>query len=156
MKISENFTLEELYRSCTADSIGIDNKPTDKVKNNLIILTKEILQPIRNEYGKPVIVSSGYRCEKLNKAVGGSSTSAHVRGEAADLTTSNMKEFQRCVLEWAKTNKFDQIIIEYPNKGFVATWIHIGSYNAQGKQRKQIIYTNDGKHYYNVDRRFYV
>lgn len=155
MRITKNFTLEEFYSSITADSMGIDNKPNEKIKNNILILTKEILQPIRDSYGKPIIVSSGFRCEKLNKAVGGSSTSAHVRGDAADLTAKDMKSFQKCVLEWAKTNKFDQIIIEYPDTNNIASWVHIGSYNAQGKQRGQIIYTKDGKHYFNITKEFY-
>lgn len=131
MKISENFTLEELYRSYTADSMGIDNKPNEKIKNNLIILVKEVLQPIRNEYGKPIIVSSGYRCEKLNKAVGGANNSDHKFGCAADIhTLSDSKEDNKklfdLIVEMAKEGKIKcrQIINEF---GY--SWIHVSINN---------------------------
>lgn len=156
MKITENFTMEEFFRSAKADSLKIDNTPTEKEKANINRLVIDILQPIRDKFGNPITVSSGYRCEKLNKAVNGSPTSAHRFGNAADLKAKDMKAFQRCVLEWAKTNKFDQVIIEYPDKNHVASWIHIGIFNSSGKQRKQIIYTKDGKNYPAITKEYYV
>lgn len=87
MKLTDNFTLEELIKSSTATKLNIDNNPTEEITSNLLELSTKILQPIRNVYGKPIVISSGYRCTKLNKAVGGVSTSQHVKGEAADIRT---------------------------------------------------------------------
>ena len=127
MKISNNFTLEELTASTTAKEKKIDNTPNDKIKNNLIILVKEVLQPIRNEYGKPIIVSSAYRCDKLNKAVGGAKNSDHKFGCAADIhTISDTKEDNKklfdLIVEMAKAGRIHcrQIINEY---GY--NWIHV-------------------------------
>ena len=71
MKLTDNFTLEELIKSSTATKLNIDNNPTEEITSNLLELSTKILQPIRNVYGKPIVISSGYRCTKLNKAVGG-------------------------------------------------------------------------------------
>ena len=71
MKLTENFTLEELYASPTADRLGIDNTPSPLVRQNLRLLAEKILQPIRNEYKHPLTVTSGYRCAALNRAVNG-------------------------------------------------------------------------------------
>lgn len=87
MKLTDNFTLEELIKSSTATKLNIDNNPTEEITSNLLELSTKILQPIRNVYGKPIVISSGYRCTKLNKAVGGVSTSQHCKGEAADIRT---------------------------------------------------------------------
>lgn len=97
-KISTNFTLEEFYKSYTADSLNINNAPNDKIKKNIYKLVTEILQPIRDSYGKPIIVSSGYRCEKLNKAVGGAANSDHKFGCAADIHTVSDKPEDNKVL----------------------------------------------------------
>ena len=144
-KISKNFTYEEMYASPTAKARLIDNTPNDEVKSNLYKLVTTILQPIRDEFGEPIIVTSGYRCPKLNTAIGGAINSMHKQGKAADIKAKNMKKLQDCVLEWAKTNNFDQIIIEKPING-VASWLHIGSYYSDNRQRKQIL-VYDGKYY---------
>lgn len=91
MKLTQNFTLEELIKSDTGSRLHIDNTPNSDIIKNLKSLSETILQPIRDSYGKPIIVTSGYRCPKLNKAVGGSSTSQHLKGEAADLISDDNK-----------------------------------------------------------------
>lgn len=83
--ITKNFTMEELIASTTAKQLKIDNTPTESVKKNLIQMATLILQPLRDAYGKPIKISSGYRCPKLNVAVKGSKSSQHLKGEAVDL-----------------------------------------------------------------------
>lgn len=138
MKISKNFTLEEFITSDSAIKYNIDNTPTKEVQQHIIDLVVNILQPLRDAYGKPIIINSGYRNPQLNSKVGGSKTSAHLTGYAADTRASNMKEYQDFLLKWIKGRQFDQIIIEYPKNG-IASWLHIGYKNNQGKQRKQIL-----------------
>ena len=85
------FTLKELTRSTTATAKGIDNTPTPEVEKNLTLLVENVLDPLREIYGKPITVNSGYRCPELNKAVGGSKTSDHVKGFAADIPEAARK-----------------------------------------------------------------
>lgn len=84
-QLTEHFSLEELTRSDTAKARGIDNTPSERTRSTLVRLCREVLEPIRAKYGKPIRVTSGYRCKTLNRAVGGATTSQHVTGEAADL-----------------------------------------------------------------------
>jgi uncharacterized protein YcbK (DUF882 family) len=127
MNITKNFTLEELTKSATADRLKINNEPAEQELNNLLVLCRDILQPIRDAYGKTIIVSSGYRCAKLNKAVGGSKTSQHVKGEAADIhTTSDTKASNKAlfelILDMVQKDKITvgQLINEYDYN-----WIHV-------------------------------
>lgn len=79
------FSIEELCKSSTAKKNNIDNIPTDDIKRNLTVLIEQVLDPIREEFKKPINVSSGFRCKQLNKMVGGVSNSYHTKGMAADL-----------------------------------------------------------------------
>jgi len=83
------FTINELCASATASRLGIQNIPTEEIKTNLIALVDNVLDPLRTEYGKPIIVSSGFRCKMLNLAIGGSKTSQHMKGQAADIYCTN-------------------------------------------------------------------
>lgn len=83
--LSPHFSLEEMIRSNKAVQKGIDNTPPERSRANLVKLCREILEPIRQKYGMPIRVNSGYRCPALNKLVGGAATSQHVTGEAADI-----------------------------------------------------------------------
>lgn len=89
------FTLRELTASATASRLGIDNTPTRQAVNNLNALITHLLDPLREKFGRPIYVNSGYRCPELNKAVGGSLTSQHLTGEAADITAGNKRENRR-------------------------------------------------------------
>ena len=131
------FTLQEFIKSPTAEREGIDNTPDFDVVEHIAELTTNILEPLRAAYGKPIRVTSGYRCKKLNKAVGGVNGSAHLSGYAADLQASDMKEFKRFVCEWIQRAgiKFDQCIIE---KNISEEWVHIGLYSSTGSQRGQL------------------
>lgn len=122
------FTLDELTASNTARRKGIDNTPTEKIVENLQALVDNVLDPLRLEWGRPVIVTSGYRCPKLNKAVGGASNSAHLYGQAADIRTvsdhrdGNMK-LLKCLID-AKL-PFDKLIAEYVDSKGRPDWIHV-------------------------------
>ena len=126
MKLTEHFTLEELTNSPTANRLHIDNFPSDKIISSLMELS-ELLEKIRNIYNKPIVVTSGYRCEKLNKAVGGVKTSQHMKGEAADIrslsnTRKDNKELFDLIVKMVKSNDIyvGQVIDEYNYN-----WIHI-------------------------------
>lgn len=127
------FTIKELCKSSTAIQKGIDNTPNSEIVDNLKKLVEYILDPLRERYGKPIHVNSGYRCPALNKAVGGSKTSHHVKGLAADITAGSVEE-NKLLFELAQELDFpyDQLIDE---KNF--KWIHISYSN---KPRKQILH----------------
>lgn len=131
------FTLQELTRSDTAESLGINNTPDAAVVGHLEELTERLLDPIREAFGRPIIVTSGYRCPELNKAVGGSPTSAHLQGYAADLVPKdgNVQRFLEFTYWWLlrEGKPYDQLIAETNSKG--ARWVHIGLYSPQHTQR---------------------
>lgn len=140
-KFSKNFTYEELVSSATAKRLKIDNTPNEEQKEKLKRLAVEILQPIRDKYGKPIVVTSGFRCAKLNNAVGGAKTSQHCKGEAADIRSvsdsiKDNKELFNLVLQMLKDKeiKVGQLIDEY---GY--NWVHI-SLPRNGKVNNQILH----------------
>lgn len=126
MQLTTNFTLEELIHSDTANAKGIDNTPTKEIEENLKYLAEKALQPIRDKWGKPLTVNSGYRCKELNKAVGGVSNSSHLTGLAADIeagTNEDNKKLFNFISEMVKNKEItvDQVIDE---KNYA--WIHVG------------------------------
>ena len=129
------FSIGEMTRSDTAKRLGIDNTPSDEIKKNLTLFINTILDPIREDWGSPIIVSSGYRCPELNKAVGGVKTSGHLYGYCADLQVKgDLRKFSNFVIEWMKEHqmKWDQIIFE---KCGGVTWLHFCWIGKDGKQR---------------------
>ena len=129
------FTIGEMMRSDTAARKGIDNKIPKEYLDNVLQLIEKVLDPLREKYGKPIVVTSGYRCPALNKAVGGSATSDHMRGCAADIvgTPNTQAENKRLFyLIQSMGLDFDQLIDE---KGF--SWVHV-SYR-EGNNRKQVL-----------------
>jgi hypothetical protein len=135
--LSENFSLDELTKSQEAIRLGIPNKPNDEQIGNLILLCKNILQPIRNHFGKVVSVSSGYRSAALCEAIGSSSKSQHTKGQAADFEIFGMAN--KDVSDWVIQNlDYDQCILEFwnpndPNSG----WVHC-SYNDNGNRKQYL------------------
>ena len=126
------FSIRELTKSATAKRRGIDNTPSADVVANLKLLIEKVLDPLREAWGQPIIVDSGYRCPKLNKAVKGAVNSQHMLGQAADIRTlkddptENKKLFdlvQRLKLP------YDQLIDEYDYN-----WIHV-SYGPRHRRR---------------------
>lgn len=128
------FTVNELIRSDTARAKGIDNTPPPAIKLKLTSLVNNLLDPIREAWGSPISVNSGYRCPVLNKAVGGVSTSQHQKGEAADITVGS-PELNRQLFDLIAKGDFDfdQLIDESDY-----SWVHI-SYSA-GKNRHKILH----------------
>lgn len=137
-KLTEHFSLEEMYYSDTALAMNINNKPNAEETAHLKELCTKILEPLRVEIGLPIKVNSGYRGPKLNAAIAGSSkTSAHQYGYAADIVCpayGNAKEFCKYVEKFLKDNNipFDQILYEFDS------WVHIGIRNGKGLQREQV------------------
>lgn len=127
------FTITELCKSSTATKHKIDNTPNQEIIDNLEQLVEYVLDPLREGYGKPIRVNSGYRCPALNKAVKGSKTSSHMKGLAADITVGSPTKNKQ-LFELAQELKlpFDQLIDE---SNF--SWVHI-SYSK--KPRKQILH----------------
>lgn len=137
--MSKYFNLIEMVHSDTADIKHIDNSPNEEERQHLIELM-EILDSLRAFVGVPLKVTSGFRCARLNKAVGGAAASAHVIGYAADLVPmkGSFDGFIQKAKLWAETSgvDFDQLLIEKNSKG--KRWLHFGLYNQKGEQRKQI------------------
>jgi hypothetical protein len=137
MKLSENFTLDELTKSQEATRLGIDNTPNEEHILNLKLLCKNVLQPIRDFYGMPLSVSSGYRSATLCEAVGSSSKSQHTRGQAADFEIFGVANKE--VADFIVTNlDYDQCILEFwnenePNSG----WVHC-SFNKEGNRKQYL------------------
>lgn len=126
------FTIEEMIKSSTATAKGIDNTPSEEGVLKLQKLIEAVLDPLREWYGKPIIVNSGYRCEALNKAIGGAKSSQHMLGEAADITVGSKEENEK-LFDYIKDNlEFDQLINESD-----FSWVHV-SYR-EGRLRKQVL-----------------
>lgn len=127
-KITKNFTLEELYVSPTANRKGINNYPPENVKKQLVDLAA-LLQKIRDKYGYPIHVNSGYRCVSLNNAVGGSKTSQHLSGQAADIVATGGRT-NACLFNVIKEMmdsgelRVGQLIWEYGSKS-EPNWVHV-------------------------------
>ena len=137
--VTMHFTIEELYASTTATKLGINNKPQTQQLINLVYLTAFVLEPLRVAMGEPIKIGSGFRCQALNKAVGGVSNSQHLKGQAADLCIDGDLKKGKKWFEWIKTHcEFDQLIWEHNAKGNY--WVHVSFvYPDFGKNRKQVI-----------------
>ena len=131
------FTIRELTKSATAARKGINNSPNAAIVTSLTALIDNILDPLREKFGAPIIVTSGYRCPALNRAVGGATNSQHTKGEAADIRTvsdsreDNMK-LLRCLLNSGII--FDQVIAENIDSEGNPDWIHV-SFTKKRKNR---------------------
>lgn len=127
--LSTNFTLEELTHSNTAKQKGFKNEPTQDHIENLKLLCEYVLEPIREKIGCPLVISSGFRSEKVNALVGGSKTSQHILGQAADIQIFdkklNNRDLFEIILSMVKNNEIQvgQVIWEFgetePN------WVHV-------------------------------
>lgn len=134
--MSKYFKLEELLTSSTARQKSIENLPSWEIIENLKQLA-EFLDDLRDDWGSGIRVTSGFRCEILNVAVGGVLNSVHRLGWAADVVPSNGKfdEFVDFIKRWAANKKYDQIIVETNKK---TKWVHIGLYSPTGLQRRRL------------------
>jgi len=141
MRLSRNLSLHEMVKSNTATRLNIDNKPTDEHLSNMILWAENVFQPIRDHFGEPIFVSSGYRSSKLNEAIGGSLNSQHSKGQAGDIDQDNRAS--------GVTNRdvfylilyhldFDQLILEHPDKDDNPEWVHV-SYVNKEQNRNQVL-----------------
>ena len=147
MRLSKHFTLDEFLKSATATRLGIDNTPDEKVLNCIQALVDNVLEPLRAHYGRPIIITSGYRCPTLNKAVGGSSTSQHAIGQAVDIrSVSDSREDNKELFDMIREMKlpFDQLINEF---GY--DWVHV-SFGPRNRRQVLKAEKSGGKTVYKV------
>lgn len=139
-KVTMHFSIEELYASQTAKAKGIDNKPDFPSLINLVYLCAYVLEPLREAMNEPIKIGSGYRCPKLNAAVGGVSNSQHMKGQAADLCIDgDLKKGKKWFAYIRDHLPFDQLIWEKnPKTG--SYWVHVSFvFPDFGKNRRQVI-----------------
>lgn len=147
MQISEHFTLEEFLKSQTAARLGINNTPNDTVIRNLQALCHNVLEPVRLNYGRPVMISSGYRSLLLNHRIGGAATSQHCKGEAADFEVPGVPNLE--VARWMEQHlNYDQLILEFYTPGQPSSgWVHV-SWQANYRNQELTAVKRGGKTVY--------
>ena len=135
MTLTKNFSLEEMCMSNIALVKGLPNVPNAEQVKNLQQLCENVLQPLRNHLGKPVVINSGFRSQAVNMAVGGANNSQHMKGEAADIKCKDYP-YAKEIYTWIMDNlKFDQVILERKGK---SVWVHV-SFRTNGKNRQQAL-----------------
>jgi hypothetical protein len=139
MNLSANFSLKELTKSDTATRLGIDNTPDEETIDNLKTLCDKVLQPVREHFGKSVTVNSGYRSPELNSspAVGGSKTSDHCKGQAADIEIAGVANAE--LAQWIMDNlDYTQLILEFYTQGIPDSgWVHV-SYDPNNLKKQEL------------------
>jgi hypothetical protein len=148
MNLTKNFTLEEMTKSETALRHGMDNIPGENEIGNLKLLCEKVLQPVRDHFGKGVKVNSGFRHPDVNAKVGGSRTSDHTRGQAADIEIPGVPNAE--LAEWIRDNlEYRQLILEFYTPGIPDSgWVHV-SYVAEDNKKEVLTATRkDGKTVY--------
>jgi hypothetical protein len=148
VNLTKNFTLHEMTKSETALRHDLDNTPSQDVISNLQALAVNVLQPIRDHYGKGVKVNSGFRHPEVNARVGGSRTSDHCRGMAADIEIPGVSNAE--LAEWIKANlPFTQVILEFYTQGIPDSgWVHVSYDPANLKKQALTAVKQDGKTVY--------
>tara|TARA_R110000787_G_scaffold67113_4_gene150405 strand:- start:518 stop:976 length:459 start_codon:yes stop_codon:yes gene_type:complete len=137
-KISEHISFKEATYSNTAQQLGLDNKPKAEHLKNMEVLAEKVFEPLRKWVGAPIQVNSFYRSKELNSRINGSSlTSAHLLGQAIDITTMGKKTNLEMFHYIIENLDFDQVISEYPTNG-EPRWIHV-SYKSKKNNRKQAL-----------------
>ena len=138
MNLTENISLKELTKSESATRFGISNEPTEEALSNLQKLATHILQPVRDHFGKPLIITSGYRSPELCVKIGSTTTSQHTKGQASDFEIGGIAN--KDLSDWIHQNlDYDQLILEFwkpedANSG----WVHC-SFKGEGQNRKQYL-----------------
>ena len=148
MKLTENFTLSEMVKSETALRNNLDNTPGAAEIANLKVLAEKVLQPIRDHYKKGIKVNSGFRHPNVNAAVGGSRTSDHTKGQAADIEIPGVANAE--LAEYIKSNlKFTQLILEFYTPGVPDSgWVHVSYDPGNLKCQVMTAYKKGGKTVY--------
>jgi hypothetical protein len=137
MQLSANFSLHELTKSETALRMGFDNTPRDAETESLRLLCEKVLQPVRDHYGKGVKVNSGFRSPESNAAVGGSKTSDHCKGQAADIEIPGVPNAE--LAQWIMDNlEYTQLILEFYTPGIPDSgWVHV-SYDPDNLKKQEL------------------
>ena len=140
MNLSANFTLKELTKSDTATRLNLDNTPDDEALENLKTLCEMVLQPVREHFGKSVTVNSAYRSPESNAAVGGSKTSDHCKGMAADIEIVGVANAD--LAQWIMDNlEYTQLILEFYTPGIPDSgWVHV-SYDPNNLKKQELTAT---------------
>lgn len=140
MNLSANFSLHEMCKSETALRMGFDNTPDDEATENLRLLCEKVLQPVRDHYGKGVKVNSAYRSPESNAAVGGSKTSDHCKGMAADIEIPGVANAD--LAQWIMDNlDYTQLILEFYTPGIPDSgWVHV-SYDPANLKKQELTAT---------------
>lgn len=140
IQLSPHFKLSEFENSSTARARGINNKVPEHLIPALRTLCTVVLEPLREHVKEPVIISSGYRCPKLNKLVGGVSNSLHMTGESCDIHLSDQKKLREWFTWLMDNTNFDQLILERASKTSSHYWIHVSCRADPSKNRHQVRY----------------
>ena len=150
MRITEHFSLSEFTESDTARRRKIDNDPSAEVILRIINLCTLTLEPLRQKYGSPITVTSGYRCPLLNKAIGGATNSQHMRGEAADIKGKSPSDNMRLFHLIREMGIFDQVICEdYDPHTNTCAWVHVSLKLNEPNRTRSLIKYKGKKGYYN-------
>lgn len=145
-KLFQWFDYEEMTKSTTAESLGIDNTPTDDLVIANIMYTLRCLDTIRDVWGQPIYITSGYRTFELNKALRGAKTSQHVNGEAADFVTKGEKNNKE-LYEFIRDHfNYDQLICEKPDKKGNCGWVHCSFLNEFTANRREALIFKNGRY----------
>lgn len=146
MQLSKNFHLNEMTRSQTALRKGIDNNPNSTEIEKLKTLCVHVLQPVRDHFGRGVTVNSGFRCLKLNRAIGSKDNSQHTKGEAADIEIPGINN--RKLAEYIRDNlDFDQLILEFYEEGQPSSgWVHVSFVRPERNRKNCLIINSSGVH----------
>jgi len=136
----KHFSMGEFTFSQTAARMGINNEPTQEAQDNIMALTDRILDPLRKDIDMPITITSGYRCTRLNHAIGGAKHSQHVKGQAADIVAHGMsvKELAQRIIDMELP--FDQVIYEF------GKWVHV-SYSPAPRKDILTAYSHGKTHY---------
>jgi len=150
-RISKHISMKEGTYSVTAMRLGIDNTPGEYELTNMQTLAEKVFEPLREYVGKPIKINSFYRCEDLNKAIGGSTKSQHCEGRAVDIDDTYGYMSNADMFDWIKANlDFDQMIWEFGNENN-PDWVHV-SYISPEENRRRCLKAEriDGKTVYSI------
>ena len=137
MKISEHISYKEATRSVTALRLGIDNTPNEYQLQNMELIAEKVFEPLRKAVGGAIKINSFFRCEDLNKAIGGSSKSQHCQGRAIDIDDNYGHMSNNDMYKYIKQNlDFDQLIFEFPDDKGNASWIHVSYVDADSNRKR--------------------
>lgn len=144
MQLTQHFSLEEFEFSTIAFARGFNNKVPESLIPSLTTLCREVLEPLRAIVKEPIIISSGYRCPQLNRLVGGSPTSQHMKGEACNIHLPDQSKLR----EWftyLMDGQFDQLIMERASRTSNRYWIHVSCKRDPAKNRHLVLYLTKTK-----------